>query len=118
MNSATGRARKFWYVSVSISLGIGVWGVYFIGMLAFKLSVFVSYDIFLTFISFLPAVLASIFVLWVMSRSDLWWTMLSDFVIISIGVSFMHYLSMLAMLVGIGVVIVLLSFPIAVIVDS
>ncbi len=119
INSATGRARKFWYVSESIALGVGVWGVYFIGMLAFKLPVFVSYDIFLTFISFLPAVLASMFVLWVMSRSDLRWPMLLLIsVIISIGVSSMHYLGMLAMLVGIGVVIVLLSFSIAVIVDS
>ncbi|MDH5552559.1 MAG: PAS domain S-box protein, partial [Nitrosomonas sp.] len=98
MNSAAGRVRKFWHVSGSIALGVGVWGMHFIGMLAFKLPVSVTYDIFLTFISFLPAALASMVVLWVMSRSDTRWSvLLLSSVVMGVGISSMHYVGMLAM---------------------
>lgn len=98
MNSATGRARKFWHVGGSIAMGLGVWGMHFIGMLAFKLPVSVTYDIFLTFISFLPSALASMVVLWVMSRSDTRWpVLLLSSVVMGVGISSMHYVGMLAM---------------------
>lgn len=122
MNSATGRARKFWHVSGSIALGVGVWGMHFIGMLAFKLPVSVTYDIFLTFISFLPAVLASTVVLWVMSRSDLRWPVLFlSSVIMGIGISSMHYVGMLAMRIVPSVqhdaLLFILSFVVAIVVS-
>lgn len=122
INSATGRARKFWHVSGSIAMGIGVWGMHFIGMLAFKLPISVSYDISLTFISFLLAALASMVVLWVMSRSDLRWPVLFlSSVIMSMGISSMHYVGMLAMQIEPSVqhdsLLFILSFVVAIIVS-
>ena len=52
-----------WLLAGAVSLGTGIWSMHFIGMLAFKLPVTVSYDVLTTIISIIPALLASLIVL-------------------------------------------------------
>ena len=60
--SAGGRAH-FWITGGIISLGAGIWALQFIGMLALELPIQMSYDIPITLLSLLIAVLVSGFAL-------------------------------------------------------
>jgi len=50
-------------------MGIGVWAMHFLGMLAFRLPVRVNYDVWITLVSVVPAVLASGIMLHVISHA-------------------------------------------------
>ena len=60
MRESTGRGEVVWMIVGGITLGLVIWAMHFIGMLAFHLSVPVSYDLDLTFISGVPAVIAAL----------------------------------------------------------
>jgi len=57
------RYKAMWAVAGSMVLAAGMWSMHFIGMLAFKLPVDVSYDPLITAGSIVPAVVASLVVL-------------------------------------------------------
>lgn len=60
IRAATGvRARRLWLGAGSLAMGSGVWAMHFVGMLAFSLPVNVSYSLWVTAASVLPAVFAS-----------------------------------------------------------
>ncbi|MBL4631168.1 MAG: hypothetical protein JKY14_08400, partial [Paraglaciecola sp.] len=46
-----------------VILGLGIWSMHFIGMLALNLNMPINYDLKTTIISIIPAVLASIFII-------------------------------------------------------
>src|SRR5262245_21274184 len=52
-------AKRAWLVAGAVTMGIGVWAMHFIGMLAFRLPVRVNYNVWLTLVSMAPAMLAS-----------------------------------------------------------
>ena len=64
-------ARRSWLTAGATSMGLGVWAMHFIGMLAFRLPVTVTYDIFVTLLSMAPAILASGVVLLVICRTKI-----------------------------------------------
>ncbi|WP_454017629.1 hybrid sensor histidine kinase/response regulator [Azospirillum sp. Marseille-Q6669] len=51
-----GRGRNGWLGAAALALGAGIWSMHFIGMMAMRMPVPVSYDILLTALSFLLAV--------------------------------------------------------------
>ncbi len=51
-----GRGRNGWLGAAAVALGAGIWSMHFIGMMAMRMPVPVSYDILLTALSFLLAV--------------------------------------------------------------
>lgn len=53
------RSKLTWMVISAFTMGIGVWAMHFIGMLALKVAHAISYDPFLTLLSMAPAVLAA-----------------------------------------------------------
>src|SRR3569623_1338651 len=67
---ARGRARVAWLHGGSVAMGSGIWSMHFVAMLAFHLSVPIMYDVPLVGLSFLAAVGASAFALFVASRSN------------------------------------------------
>jgi PAS domain S-box-containing protein len=66
---ARGRARVAWLLGGSVAMGSGIWSMHFVAMLAFHLPVGIAYDVPLVTLSFLAAVGASAFALFVASRS-------------------------------------------------
>jgi len=52
-------AHYFWLCVGAVLMGSGIWVMHFLGMLSLKLAIDVNYDLVVTFISVLPAVLAS-----------------------------------------------------------
>lgn len=82
----------------SISLGIGIWSMHFIGMLAFRLCTPVDYAANITFVSLLPSVLASWVALNLLRREQIKvLQLISGGVLVGAGIGAMHYSGMAAM---------------------
>ena len=96
--TAKGRAVHLWMGGGALAMGIGVWSMHFIGMLAFSLPVELGYDLGLTAFSLLIAVLSSGFALWLVSQPSLPWLQLGfGALIMGAGISCMHYTGMAAL---------------------
>lgn len=68
VTAARGTARASWLSGGAFAMGIGIWSMHYIGMLAFQLPVPVLYDVPTVLVSLLAAVFASAVALWVVSR--------------------------------------------------
>jgi NO-binding membrane sensor protein with MHYT domain len=94
--------NRLWLVGAAVALGGGaIWSMHFIGMLAYKLPLPVSYDITLTLVSMLVAILfTGIGVFMVIRRSHMkFGTLIGAGIIMGLGVASMHYTGMAAMIV-------------------
>jgi|GEM_PF-2563831 len=81
-----------------LALGVGIWAMHFIGMLGFALPCAVTYDPWLTALSILPGVIASMFALRLVSRPSInGRTLLAGGLFFGLGIGAMHYLGMAAM---------------------
>ena len=96
--TAKGRAVHFWTAGGAFAMGIGVWSMHFIGMLAFKLPIDLGYDIAITLLSLLIGILSSGFALWLVSQPQLpLWQLGFGALVMGAGISAMHYTGMAAM---------------------
>ena len=96
--TAKGRAVHLWTAGGALARGVGVWSMHFIGMLAFKLPIDLGYDVTLTSLSLLIAILSCGFALWLVSQPRLpAWQLLFGALIMGGGISAMHYTGMAAM---------------------
>ncbi|MBT9238156.1 EAL domain-containing protein [Pseudomonas sp. MG-2] len=96
--TAKGRAACLWMGGGALAMGIGVWSMHFIGMLAFSLPIELGYDLALTAFSLLIAVLSSGFALWLVSQPSLPWQQLAfGALIMGAGIACMHYTGMAAL---------------------
>lgn len=55
---------KWWHIGGSVAMGVGIWSIHFIGMLAFNLPIELSYNLQLTGVSLVIAIIVSYFALW------------------------------------------------------
>ena len=91
-------AGRSWLAAGAVAMGIGVWAMHFIGMLAFRLPVPVAYDISVTLLSMLPAIVASGVVLFVISHSGIRNRhLVLAGILMGLGIGTMHYTGMAAM---------------------
>jgi PAS domain S-box-containing protein len=98
ITAASGRIRLAWLAGGAAAMGLGIWSMHYIGMLAFSLPVPVSYDWPTVLLSLLAAVFASAVALFVVSRRKVDWVrVLAGSVIMGSGISAMHYTGMAAM---------------------
>ncbi|MFP5227989.1 MAG: putative bifunctional diguanylate cyclase/phosphodiesterase [Acidobacteriota bacterium] len=96
--AAKGKATSWWLAGGSVAMGVGIWSMHFIGMLAFRLPIPMGYDPTITLISLLIAIGSSLFALWIVCRSRLTWPqLLTGAVVMGAGVCAMHYTGMAAM---------------------
>ncbi|MBF8793905.1 EAL domain-containing protein [Pseudomonas monteilii] len=96
--TAKGRAAYLWMGGGAFALGVGIWSMHFIGMLAFSLPIELGYDLTLTALSLLIAVLSSAFALWLVSQPSLPWLQLAlGALIMGGGIASMHYTGMAAL---------------------
>jgi diguanylate cyclase (GGDEF)-like protein len=96
--SSQGRGALLWIAGGAIAMGIGIWSMHFIGMLAFSLPIPLGYDLPLTLLSLVIAVLVSGFALWLVSQPEQpLWQLLCGALAMGAGISSMHYLGMHAM---------------------
>jgi len=90
--------RWLWLAGGAWAIGTGIWSMHFIGMLALRLPVALCYDVAMTLLSGLPAVLASALALFVASRPTLGVPrLLAAGLLMGMGILTMHYTGMEAM---------------------
>ncbi|MGY1488757.1 putative bifunctional diguanylate cyclase/phosphodiesterase [Methylobacillus pratensis] len=99
INTAKGRAATWWLLGGAATLGIGIWSMHFIGMLAFRLPIPLGYDMGITVFSLALVIVVSGFALYQVIQPVLpLKRLLVSAVIMGIGVASMHYVGMAAML--------------------
>jgi diguanylate cyclase (GGDEF)-like protein/PAS domain S-box-containing protein len=98
MRESTGRQATAWMIAGGVTLGMAVWSMHFIGMLAFHLPIPIAYDTLLTFLSALPAIAAALlgFHLLRSPRLQLGKVMVGGF-FMGMGITAMHYTGMAAL---------------------
>ncbi|MEO8626808.1 MAG: PAS domain-containing protein [Betaproteobacteria bacterium] len=98
VSAASGRAAAYWLAGGALAMGSGIWSMHFIGMLAFRLPIAMSYDVRITLMSMLIAVLVSAFALFTINRNTLSTPrLLLSGVLMGAGIAAMHYSGMAAM---------------------
>ncbi|HJQ36585.1 MAG TPA: MHYT domain-containing protein, partial [Thermoanaerobaculia bacterium] len=98
ISTAQGRAARWWLAGGAAAMGVGIWSMHFIGMLAFSLPIPLGYDPAITFLSLLIAIASSVFALWLVCQERLPWTrLLLGSVLMGLGIASMHYTGMAAM---------------------
>ena len=92
------QSRSAWLGVGSVAMGMGVWAMHFIAMLAFVLPIPVAYDLDITIASVVPAVLACALALHVMGSSQRGrWHYIIAGTLVGAGIAVMHYTGMAAM---------------------
>ncbi|HEX4066955.1 MAG TPA: EAL domain-containing protein [Acidobacteriaceae bacterium] len=98
VGSTEGKAARWWLAGGSFAMGVGIWSMHFIGMLAFRLPVPMGYDPAITVLSLLIAIASSAFALWIVCPRRLSHTrLLIGALVMGSGVCTMHYTGMAAM---------------------
>ncbi len=94
---ARGRAAWAWLAGGSFAMGLGIWSMHFIGMLAFHLPIPLTYDFAATLLSIIPAVLSAALVLaLVRSGSMAGFRLAAGAILLGGGIAAMHYIGMAA----------------------
>lgn len=90
--------NRWWLVCGSLAMGIGIWSMHFIGMLAFSLPMKMGYDTAITLTSLLIAIASSAFALWLVCQKQITQIrLLSGALVLGAGIAAMHYTGMAAM---------------------
>ena len=98
VTSARGGARGLWLSGGATAMGIGIWSMHYVGMLAFRLPVPVLYDWPTVLLSLLAAVLASLIALVAVSGKRMGTVRaLAGGVFMGSAIAGMHYIGMEAM---------------------
>jgi diguanylate cyclase len=119
---ARGLARFAWLAGGASAMGLGIWSMHYIGMLAFRLPIPVRYDWPIVLLSLLAAIFASAAALYFASGQEmsLWRTAFGSLVMGG-GIGAMHYIGMDAMRMGamchFDPLVVFLSFVLAVLIS-
>ncbi|MCF8184854.1 MAG: PAS domain S-box protein, partial [Polynucleobacter sp.] len=97
MRTSSGRAARVWMLVGGTTLGLTIWSMHFIGMLAFELPIRITYNLSLTLLSALPAIIAAMLGFHALRLPDI---SRSRIVVSSLtmgaGISTMHYTGMAA----------------------
>jgi diguanylate cyclase (GGDEF)-like protein/PAS domain S-box-containing protein len=95
--STRGRGRAVWLAGGSFSMGMGIWAMHYVGMLALTMPMPVLYHVPTVIVSLLAAILASGVALFVVGQPKRLGRELAGGLIMGLGISAMHYIGMAAM---------------------
>jgi PAS domain S-box-containing protein len=99
LTHAKGKARALWLGCGALAMGIGIWSMHFVGMLAFEMpGMDMAYDIPLAVLSVLVAIVASALALYVASRPAVpLSSLISGGIAMAAAINGMHYIGMFSM---------------------
>jgi diguanylate cyclase (GGDEF)-like protein len=92
------RAARGWLAGGACAMGLGIWSMHFVGMLAYRLPITLGYDIGITVASLLAALATSAFALWLVTRERMSrraWA--GGSLLMGSGIALMHYMGMAAL---------------------
>ncbi|GAA5078037.1 bifunctional diguanylate cyclase/phosphodiesterase [Lysobacter panacisoli] len=97
VRGASTRQATTWIWAGGIAFGLGIWSMHFMGMLAFRLPVPMLYDVRMTALSVIPAVLSSVLALYVAGTLRRGFPqLLLSALFMGLGICAMHYVGMAA----------------------
>jgi NO-binding membrane sensor protein with MHYT domain/two-component sensor histidine kinase len=92
------RSSRYWLIGAAIAFGAGIWSMHFVGMLAYRLPIPVSYDVWITLASLLAPMLVTGLGLSLVSRDTLpRGRLLIGGMFVGAAIVIMHYTGMAAM---------------------
>ena len=98
VTAAHGHARFAWLTAGATAMGLGIWSMHYVGMLAFRLPVPVQYDWPTVLVSLLAAIFASVIALFLVSRKDMGLVRgVVGGIFMGGAIAGMHYIGMAAM---------------------
>ncbi len=98
MRESSGSTATIWMLAGGSTLGLAIWSMHFVGMLALHLPIPIGFDLPLTLLSLLPAVIAAMLAFRVLrSRVIETKLILVSAVLMGLGISSMHYIGMAAL---------------------
>ena len=98
VTSARGGLRAAWLGGGATAMGIGIWSMHYVGMLAFRLPVPILYDWPTVLLSLVAAIVASAIALFVVSRKKMGLALaLIGSIFMGSAIAGMHYVGMAAM---------------------
>ena len=93
--------HKYWLTGAAIALGVSIWVMHFIAMLAYQLPIPITYNFFIVSISMAVAIVLSSVGLFLVSCQPLGWELLlSGAFFIGLAIIGMHFTAMQAMLLA------------------
>ncbi len=93
--------EKMLLIISGLMLGAAIWGMHFAGMLACHLPADYSFDYALTFVSYVIAVMASTFTIWLTTRETLpFGRLVLGAVLMGMGIAGMHYTGLMGLVVN------------------
>ncbi|MBW7455728.1 EAL domain-containing protein [Paenibacillus sepulcri] len=97
------KLRLLWLVCGAFSMGLGIWSMHFVGMLAMRLPIRISYDIKLVLLSVVLAIGVSLIALFTAHLQRMGWKEIwLSGGLMAAGICGMHYIGMAAMTVDIS----------------
>src|SRR5690348_8072390 len=96
MHAAAGWLRTAWLVSAAVAMGGGIWAMHFVAMLAFSIEMPMFYDMGLTVLSLLVAIIVTGIAFFIVSKRSGWGTIAAG-LFMGLGIVAMHYTGMGAM---------------------
>ncbi len=98
MRESSGRVATLWMLAGGCTLGVAIWTMHFIGMLAMHLPIPIAFDQTLTFLSVLPAIAAALLGFRVLRESYIGYKRIAiSGILMGGGISLMHYAGMAAL---------------------
>jgi len=98
MRESSGRMARLWMVAGGCTLGVAIWAMHFIGMLAWHLPIPIAFNQSLTILSVLPAVAAALLGFWVLRAARISrQRIIVSGLLMGAGISMMHYTGMAAL---------------------
>jgi PAS domain S-box-containing protein len=93
-----GRRRTLWTCGGALAMGLGIWSMHFVGMLALQLSVLVWYDAVLILASALAAILGCAIAFFIFNRASVSsWLLALSSIVMGSAIAGMHYIGMAGM---------------------
>jgi signal transduction histidine kinase/DNA-binding response OmpR family regulator len=90
--------RPMWIGGGALSMGMGIWSMHFVGMLAFQMPISVEYNLPLVALSVIVAIGASALALWTVARTEIGYRdRLLAALAMGIAIAGMHYIGMASM---------------------
>jgi diguanylate cyclase (GGDEF)-like protein len=97
ISATRGWAAAYWLAGGAVAMGTGIWSMHFVGMLALKLPIAVSYDLETTIASLALAIVVSGVALYVVAIQPSAAALAMGAVVMGLGIAAMHYTGMAAM---------------------
>lgn len=98
LRNSKGQLRKVWLFAGALAMGLGIWSMHFVAMLAFELPMAVHYDALITGLSLAYAILASCIALWLLSlQNSKPWQFVVGGLSMGVAIASMHYTGMAAL---------------------